>query len=82
MILLLLSIGRLMSNGFEQIYVFQNAGNVTVSEVFETYTYKLGIVDGRFSFAATVGLFSSTVGFILLLLANTAAKMIGEEGIF
>ena len=81
-ILLLLSIGHLMNNGFEQIYMLQNAANLQVSEVFETYTYKLGLINGRFSFATTVGFFSSVVGFILLVLANTGAKLMGEEGIF
>jgi len=81
-ILLLLSIGNIMNNGFEQIYVLQNTSNLQVSEVFETYTYKLGIINGRFSFATTVGLFSSMVGFVLLMLANSGAKLIGEEGIF
>lgn len=81
-ILLLLSIGNIMNNGFEQIFVLQNASNLQVSEVFETYTYKLGIVNGRFSFATTVGLFSSTVGFVLLLIANAGAKLAGEDGIF
>jgi putative aldouronate transport system permease protein len=82
LILLLLAIGRLMSNGFEQIYVFQNGSNIMVSEVLETYTYKLGMVNGRFSFASSVGLFSSTVGFVLLVAANQIAKAFGEEGIF
>jgi len=81
-ILLLLTIGNIMNNGFEQFYVLQNTSNLQVSEVFETYTYKLGIINGRFSFATTVGLFSSTVGFVLLMLANSVAKLIGEEGIF
>ena len=81
-ILLLLNVGNLMNNGFEQIYILQNASNLTVSEVIETYTYRLGIINGRFSFAITVGLFSSLVGFTLLMLANFGAKAIGEEGIF
>ncbi len=82
LILILLSIGNLMSNGFEQIYVLQNNSNLAVAEVFETYTYKMGMVNGRFSFATSVGLFSSTVGFMLLVLANLGAKAMGEEGIF
>jgi putative aldouronate transport system permease protein len=82
MILLLLTIGNIMNNGFEQIYMLQNASNLAVSEVFETYTYKLGIINGRFSFATTVGLFSSVVGFILLMIANAGARLMGEEGIF
>ena len=81
-ILLLLTIGGLMGNGFEQIFMLQNPSNLHVSEVFETYTFRLGIVNGRFSFAATVGMFSSVVGFTLLLLANFGAKLIGERGIF
>lgn len=81
-ILLLLTIGNLMNNGFEQIYMLQNASNLAVSEVIETYTYRLGIINGRFSFATTVGLFSSLVGFTLLMIANGIAKLMGEEGIF
>jgi len=81
-ILLLLTIGNLMNNGFEQIFMLQNPSNLHVSEVLETYTFRLGIVNGRFSFATTVGLFSSTVGFVLLIIANTFARLLGEEGIF
>lgn len=81
-ILLLLTIGSLMGNGFEQIFMFQNPANLHISEVFETYTFRLGLVNGRFSFAATVGMFSSVVGFILLITANTTAKLLGEKGIF
>ena len=81
-ILLLLNIGYIMNNGFEQIFILQNGSNIRLSEVFETYTYRLGIVNGRFSFAITVGLFSSVVGFTLLMMANGIAKLIGEKGIF
>ena len=81
-ILLLLSIGGIMNNGFEQIFILQNGSNLAVSEVFETYTYRLGIINGRFSFAVTVGLFGSAVGFVLLMLANASAKALGEGGIF
>ena len=81
-ILLLLNIGNIMNNGFEQIFILQNGSNIAVSEVFETYTYRLGIINGRFSFATTVGLFGSVVGFSLLLIANSIAKLMGEKGIF
>jgi len=81
-ILLLLNIGNIMNNGFEQIFMLQNGSNINVSEVFETYTYRLGLVNGRFSFATTVGLFGSLVGFTLLMIANAIAKLMGEKGIF
>ena len=81
-ILLLLAIGGIMNNGFEQIYVLQNGSNLAVSEVFETYTYKMGVVNGRYSFASSVSLFNSVIGFTLLTFANRIAKAMGEEGIF
>jgi putative aldouronate transport system permease protein len=43
-ILLLFSIGNIMNNGFEQIFILQNGSNLAVSEVFETYIYRLGII--------------------------------------
>ena len=81
-ILLLISIGNILNNGFEQIYVLQNGSNLAVSEVFETYTYKMGLVNGRYSFATSVSLFSSVVGFVLLSIGNRCAKLMGEEGLF
>lgn len=81
-ILLLLAVGNIMNNGFEQIYVLQNSSNIAVSEVFETYTYKMGVVNGRYSFASTVSMFSSVIGFVLLSIANKIAKWMGEDGIF
>jgi putative aldouronate transport system permease protein len=71
-----------MNNGFEQIWMLRNDSNAIVSEVFETYTYKMGVVNGRFSFSTAVGLFNSVIGLILLLIANGIARLLGEEGIF
>ena len=81
-ILLLLNVGGLMNNGFEQIRILQNGSNLQVADVFETYTYRIGLVNGRLSFASAVGFFNSFVGFILLVCANFIARLCGEEGIF
>ena len=80
--MLILRLGQIMGNGFEQIFVLQNPMNLSVSEVFETYTYRVGIVGGRFSFGTTVGLFTSVIGTIFLLLSNKAASMLKEDGIW
>ncbi|GHV03976.1 protein LplB [Spirochaetia bacterium] len=79
---LILNMGSILSNGFEQIFILQNSQNLSVSEVFETWVYRLGLLNGRFSFATTVGLFTSVVGMIFLISADLLAKKIGEEGIF
>jgi putative aldouronate transport system permease protein len=79
---LILRMGSIMNNGFEQIFVLQNSQNLSVSEVFETWVYRLGLLNGRFSFATTVGLFTSLVGMAFLIAADLLAKRLGEEGIF
>ncbi|MGO4370611.1 ABC transporter permease [Paenibacillus sp. 2TAB19] len=81
-ILLILRLGHIMNNGFEQIFVLQNPMNLGVSEVFETYAYRVGILGGRFSFGATVGLFTSVIGLIFLLASNRIAKLMKEDGIW
>ncbi|MFV0342668.1 MAG: ABC transporter permease [Anaerocolumna sp.] len=80
--MLILRLGSIMNNGFEQIFILQNTMNLSVSEVFETYTYRLGLMDGRYSFATTVGLFTSVIGVIFLLISNKIAKKLGEDGIW
>jgi putative aldouronate transport system permease protein len=81
-VMLILRTGSLLSNGFEQIFLMQNALNIEVSEVFETYTYKVGLREGRFSFSAAVGLFQSTVGFALIFVTNKLSRKFGEGGLW
>ncbi|NHN32144.1 sugar ABC transporter permease [Paenibacillus sp. S3N08] len=81
-ILLILRLGQIMGNGFEQVFVLQNPLNLGVSEVFETYVYRVGLIGGRFSFGTTVGLFTSVIGLIFLLASNQIAKWLKEDGIW
>ncbi len=81
-IMLVLAVGGLMNNGFEQIYLFQNDLNQSVSEVFETYTYDIGIVGGRYSYSTAVGLFKNVIGTILVFSTNTIAKKLGGSTLY
>lgn len=81
-VLLLLKIGNIMNNGFEQIFLLSNPMVYDVGDVFETYVYRLGLVEARYDFSTAVGLFKSALAFIMLLSANTLARKFGERGIF
>jgi putative aldouronate transport system permease protein len=81
-ILLTLKIGGLMTNGFEQIYILQNPINMAVSDVFETYTYRVGLANTQYSYASAVGLFQSIIGLILIYCTNKIAKMFGKSTIY
>ncbi|UUZ91983.1 ABC transporter permease subunit [Paenibacillus sp. P25] len=81
-ILLILRIGHIMDVGFEQVYLMMNGAVSEVAEVFDTYVYRVGVLQGEFSFSTAVGLFKSVIGLILVITANKLAKKFGEEGVY
>lgn len=82
LVYLLLSIGGLLGNNFEQFYVFQNVINLSKTEVLATYSYTQGITYKRYSFATALGLLQSIVSLTLLLSSNKIAKKITGKGIY
>ncbi|MFC4969671.1 ABC transporter permease [Paenibacillus sp. GCM10023248] len=81
-ILLILRMGDVLDNGFEQIFLMRNPLNRDVAEVFDTYVYMMGITQGAFSYSTAVGLFKAVVGVTLVLGANWLAKRFGQSGIY
>lgn len=81
-ILLIMRMGSVLDNGFEQIFLMTNSLNRTVADVFDTYVYTLGITQGAFSYSTAVGLFKSIIGLILIQATNWLAKRAGESGLF
>jgi len=81
-VMLVLRLGGIMANGFEQLFLFQNALTLSVGEVFETYTYRVGLLEGRFSFASAVGIFNSVVAVIMIFTTNFIARKIKGGGLW
>ncbi len=81
-VMLILRIGSLMNNGFEQIYLLYSPMVYDVADVFETYTYRIGIQGGKYSYSTAVGLFQSVVGFILIMVSNYASRRLSESSLF
>lgn len=81
-IMFILRLGSFIDVGFEHIFLLQNPLNLQVSDVFETYVYRIGLVQGDFSYSTAVGLFKSVVGLVMIVAANTIAKRLGEEGVY
>lgn len=81
-IMLILKVGSVLNTGYEQIFLLQNSMNRSASEVFDTYIYTRGVVNGNYSLATTAGLFKSIVSLILVLGANKVAKLCGESGFY
>ncbi|WP_261800481.1 sugar ABC transporter permease [Paenibacillus sp. PAMC21692] len=81
-ILLLLKLGNILDNGFEQIYLLYNPTTYATGDVFETYTFRIGLQQGRISYGTAVGLFKAVIGFAMILLANSMARRISGKSIW
>lgn len=81
-VMFILRFGHMMDLGFEHIFLLQNPMNQGVSEVFETFIYKKGLIEGNYSYSTAVGLFKSVVGLVLVWGVNRLAKRFGQEGVF
>ncbi len=73
-IILILSMGGILSVGFEKTYLMQNPLNLGASEVIQTYVYKIGVQSNQISFSTAVGLFNNLVNFTCLIVVNMIAK--------
>jgi putative aldouronate transport system permease protein len=81
-ILLIMSIGRIASVGFEKVFLLQTPLNLETSEVISTYVYKRGLLNASYSFSAAVSFFNNIVNITLLLLANFTARKFSETSLF
>lgn len=83
-ILLILSMGNALKTGFEKVLLMQNPLNLGVSEVIDTYVYKvsLGSQLPQFSYGAAINVFQSLVGLILILVANRLARKFSTGGLW
>lgn len=80
-VLLVMSIAGILSNGLDQYLVFRNASNNGPIEVLDLYVYQIGISDGKIPLSTVVGMCKSVISIILLFGANRVSKLIRGSSI-
>ncbi len=81
-IMLILAIGKLVNDNFDQIFNMYNPAVYRVSDVMSTYLYRKGLEDMEYSLATAVGLFKNVIAFAMVIGANALAKRINDSGIW
>ncbi|MCM3626274.1 ABC transporter permease subunit [Paenibacillus glycanilyticus] len=81
-IMLILSMGNILDGHFEQVFNLYSPAVYEVADNFDTYVYRIGLVEAKFAYSAAVGLFKSVVALVLVVLANRAAKRLGSDGLW
>ena len=80
-VLFIMSIGHLISIGFEKQFLLGNSLVTDYSEVLDLYALNYGLNMGRFSYGTAIGIFNSVVSIILLFTANGLFKKFTKESI-
>ncbi len=82
MVMLILNIGRLLSVGFEKVLLLYTPQNSVVSDIIDTFVYRIGMQEQNYSYATAVGLFGGIIGLILVSSANRFSNKITGESIY
>ena len=73
-ILLILAIGGILGADFEKVLNLYNSLTYETADVISTYTYRVGLQNGSYSYGTAIGLFNSLVNVTFLATTNMDSK--------
>lgn len=79
MTMLVLRMGGILNAGFDQIFVLQNDLVYRVSEVIDTYVYRISFGQNQYAVGTAADLFQSVIGLIFVLTANKISARFDQE---
>lgn len=77
-----LSVGDILNAGFEQVFTLLNPIVYQSGDIIDTYVYRIGLIETRYSLATAVGLVKSVVAMILVGISYYAAYRFANYRIF
>ena len=81
-LMLVLRVGSIMDAGFGQILVMYNPTVYKVSDIIQTYVYRIGLGKMDFSLGTAVGLFNSVVALVLVLGTNMISRRLTGKSVW
>ena len=81
-VMLILNVGSIMDAGFDQVFNLYNSAVYQTGDIIDTYVYRYGLGDMKYSLATAVGLFKNVIAFVLVVGTNLIARKLSGEGIW
>ena len=81
-IMLILRVGNVMVAGFDQIFNLYNPAVYKTADIIDTFVYRYGIGQMKYSLSTAVGLFQNLIGFVMVVGMNFVANKINDSGIW
>lgn len=79
MTMLVLRMGGILNAGFDQVFVLQNDLVRRVSEVIDTFVYRISFSQNQYAVGTAADLFQSVIGLIFVLAANKISARFDQE---
>lgn len=79
---LILAIGGILGTNSDLILLLYSPATYDVADVIGTYTYRIGIEGGQYSYTTAAGLFMSVIGFVLTYIANKVSDKLTGFGLW
>ena len=83
-IMFIMSMGSVLTVGFDKTFLMQNTTNLSISEVLSTYEYKSGIggLVPNYSYGTAVGLMTALANFFMIWLSNYISNKLSGSGLW
>lgn len=78
----ILALGGILNANTDLSLLIYNSATYETSDVIGTYTYRVGIEGGQYSYTTAVGLFLSVIGFCLTWIANKMSNWLTGFGLW
>lgn len=75
----ILTVSGLFNSNLDQTLVLMNSQNQPRAEVINSYVYRIGLMQGDFSYATAVGLGVSIISVVLLVITNLVTKKLNDN---
>ncbi len=79
---LILSIGGILTVGYEKIILLYNDATLEVADVISTYVYRKGLLEQSWSFSTAVNLFNSIINLLFLCGANFISRKVNDTALW
>jgi len=79
---LIMSVGAILAANSELILLIYSPATYETADVIGTYVYRVGLLQGQFSYTTAIGFFMAVIGFALTYITNMISNRITGYGLW
>ncbi len=79
---LLLSLGGILSVGYEKVILLYNGSTYETADIISSYVYRRGLQGADYGYGTAVSLFQSVISLVLIVISNKIAAKVGQTSLW